>query len=154
VLILTVGGAVYQAVASHNAQRSFLPPGQLIDVGGYRLHLYCEGLGAPTVILDSSNVGFVADWARIQPQLAQQTRVCGYDRAGMGWSDPSPEPQDARQNAEALHLLLDKAGESGPYVLVGHSFGGPVHADLRGIVEAVRQEMIGKLGHALTTAAR
>jgi len=69
-------------------------------------------------------MGFVPNWAWIQPELAKVTRVCAYDRADSGWSDFSPEPNDTRYNSEALHTLLNNAGIPGPYVLVGHSFGG------------------------------
>jgi pimeloyl-ACP methyl ester carboxylesterase len=127
-MIALIGlGAAYQAIATARDARLFPPPGQLYDVGGYRLHLYCTGetrLGLPTVILDSHNGGTVSGWAWVQPEVASQTRVCAYDRAGLGWSDLSPGPQDTYQNAEALHTLLAKAGVPGPYILVGHSFGG------------------------------
>jgi pimeloyl-ACP methyl ester carboxylesterase len=88
------------------------------------MHLYCVGEGSPTVILDAANMGTVSNWAWAQPQIATATRACAYDRTGLGWSDLDPEPQDMRQNAEALHTLLGKANVAGPYVLVGHSFGG------------------------------
>lgn len=123
-LVLAILGAAYQAIASAIDQRNFPPPGQLVDMDGYRLHLYCLGEGAPTVILDSANQGTVSNWIWIQPELAKTTRVCAYDRVGQGWSDLSPEPQDTQQNAQALHTLLAKAGVPGPYVMVGHSFGG------------------------------
>lgn len=123
-LALLALGAVYQAVKTEAGRRAYPAPGQLVDVGGYRLHIYCEGQGSPVVILDSANQGTVSNWAWIQPELARRTRVCAYDRAGEGWSEPSPQPQDSRQNADALHALLSKAGVAPPYVLVGHSFGG------------------------------
>ena len=99
-------------------------PGRLIDVGGHRLHLDCTGSGSPTVVLEpgagmsSSTLGWVA------PAVARETRVCVYDRAGRGWSDPADTTQDATQIATDLHTLLQRAGEPGPYVLAGHSFGG------------------------------
>ena len=127
-LVLIVGlaaiGASYQAIATARDQRTYPPPGRLVDVGGYRMHLYCLGQGSPTVILDAANLGAVSNWAWVQPELASTTRVCAYDRAGLGWSDLSPQPQDTQQNAEALHTLLGNADVPGPYVLVGHSFGG------------------------------
>lgn len=124
VLILAIAGTVYQTAATEADQRRYPPPGILVNVGGYKMHLYCMGDGSPTVILDSANMGTVSNWAWIQPEAGKVTRVCAYDRADSGWSDLSPQPNDTRQNAEALHMLLENAGESGPYVLVGHSFGG------------------------------
>jgi pimeloyl-ACP methyl ester carboxylesterase len=100
------------------------PPGQRIDVGGYKLHLDCRGHGSPTVLLEAGLNDFSVQWARVQPAVAQFTRVCAYDRAGLGWSDPSPHPRTSDTMANELHALLEQAGVAGPYVLVGHSFGG------------------------------
>ena len=112
----------------HGARPAGLsPPGDLVDVGGYRLHLLCTGsqtAGHPTVVLDASFPGTVSTWAWVQPKLAQATRVCAYDRAGLGWSDAGPAPRDALSHARELHTLLQHAQVAGPYVLVGHSLGG------------------------------
>ena len=124
IVVLSLLGATYQTAASKADEKRFPPPGQLIDVGGYRMHIHCMGEGSPTVILEAANMGTVSNWAWIQPQIAKTTRVCAYDRADLGWSDLSPTPNDTRRNAEALHILLEKAGERGPFVLAGHSFGG------------------------------
>jgi pimeloyl-ACP methyl ester carboxylesterase len=121
---LAVGGMSYQALATRRGMRAYPPPGQLIDVGGYRLHLHCTGQGSPTVVLESGLAGISPLWARVQAGVAATTRVCAYDRAGLGWSDPGPAPRDARQIARELHALLGIAGVAGPYVLVGHSLGG------------------------------
>jgi pimeloyl-ACP methyl ester carboxylesterase len=102
-------------------------PGRLVDVGGYRLHLACTGTGTPTVVLLNGLGETSPLWARINPSIAATTRVCTYDRAGQGWSDDSPHPADAINAATDLHRLLTAAGESGPFVLAGHSSGG-VHA--------------------------
>jgi pimeloyl-ACP methyl ester carboxylesterase len=126
-LVLLLAGFVYQTVAEAVDARRYLPPGRLVDVGGYRLHIYCTGeqqAGTPTVILDALFPGSVSNWAWVQPEVARVTRVCSYDRAGHGWSDPGPEPRDAVQHARELHTLLANAGIAGPYVLVGHSLGG------------------------------
>jgi len=88
------------------------------------LHINCVGEGSPTVILEAANLGMSAHWVRVQRQLAKTTRVCSYDRAGMGWSEAGPEPRDARQISSELHTLLKGADTEGPYVLVGHSYGG------------------------------
>jgi pimeloyl-ACP methyl ester carboxylesterase len=100
------------------------PPGQLVDVGGYRMHLYCVGQGAPTVVLDSGLGDSWLSWYKVQPAIAQFTRVCSYDRAGLGWSDPSPHPRTSKAIAEELHTLFHAAAVAGPFVLAGHSFGG------------------------------
>jgi pimeloyl-ACP methyl ester carboxylesterase len=128
VVALAGTGAVYQALGSAADARAHPPPGRLVDVGGFRLHIDCVGErrpGTPTVVLEdgSAGVGSV-DWRPVQALLAPATRVCAYDRAGLGWSDPGPEPRSAGQVAAELHALLRGAGEEGPYVLAGHSLGG------------------------------
>jgi pimeloyl-ACP methyl ester carboxylesterase len=105
------------------------PPGRLVDVGGYRLHLFCTGTASadrPTIVLSSGGGDYAVDWGLVQPAIAGSMRVCSYDRAGTGWSDPGPEPRTLRQEAGELHLLLVAAGERPPYVMVGHSLGGLV----------------------------
>jgi pimeloyl-ACP methyl ester carboxylesterase len=102
------------------------PIGQLVDVGGYRLHLACEGDGSPTVVMEAAIGETGLLWSLVQPAVAQTTRACVYDRAGYGWSDPSPRPRTAHVMVEELHRLLGTAGIPGPYVLVGHSLGGLV----------------------------
>jgi len=121
---LFVVGASYQAIAVRADGRNYPPPGQLVDVGGYQLHIYCLGEGSPTVILEAASIDTVSDWVWIQPEVAGTTRVCAYDRAGLGWSDLSPTAPDGVQNTLALHTLLQTANVAAPYVLVGHSFGG------------------------------
>ena len=96
----------------------------MVDVGGYRLHINCTGEGSPTVVIKSGWGDMSASWGWVQPEVAKTTRVCTYDRAGMGWSKSSPQPRTAREYAKELHTLLAKANEPGPYVLVGHSMGG------------------------------
>ncbi|MFW3170497.1 alpha/beta fold hydrolase [Geodermatophilus sp. CPCC 206100] len=118
-----VGGAI-ETVGLAADQRAHAMPGQLHDVGGHRLHLDCTGSGGPTVVLQSGLGGFSASWARIAPAVAGTTRVCAYDRAGQGWSEDAAGSQDGLAAAADLHALLARAGESGPYVLVGHSIGG------------------------------
>jgi pimeloyl-ACP methyl ester carboxylesterase len=123
-LALAVIGAIYQAVATQIDQRTYSPPGEMVDVGAHSLHINCVGRGSPTVILEAANLGMSAHWVRVHQQLAKTTRVCAYDRAGLGWSEAGPEPRDARQISNELHTLLKGAGTEGPYVLVGHSYGG------------------------------
>ena len=100
-------------------------PGELVDVGDHRLHLSCAGSGSPTVVLLGGAGETSAAWGLVQPAVAGSTRVCSYDRAGQAWSDSTPGPKDGVQVAADLHALLRAAGEAGPYVLAGHSVGGP-----------------------------
>jgi pimeloyl-ACP methyl ester carboxylesterase len=123
-LVLAIVGAVYQAVATERAKRAYPPPGEMVDVGGYSLHINCVGRGGPTVVLDAGTGETSADWVLVQREVSRSTRVCAYDRAGMGWSEIGPEPRDARRISGELHAVLEGAGIDGPYVLVGHSFGG------------------------------
>jgi pimeloyl-ACP methyl ester carboxylesterase len=117
-------GGMYESVALAQDQRSNAMPGTSYDVGGYRLHLNCRGSGSPTVVLENGGGETSPFWSRITPAVGRVTRACAYDRAGQGWSDDAPHPQDGLQVAADLHTLLDRAGEHGPYVLVGHSTGG------------------------------
>src|SRR5918996_2959736 len=120
-LVAVAGG--YETV-SGALDEDFPRPGQLIDVGGHSLHLNCSGSGSPTVILEPGAGGMSSDLAWIAPAVARETRVCVYDRAGRGWSEPADSPQDGAQIATDLHTLLQRGHVPGPYVLAGHSFGG------------------------------
>ena len=125
VTTLAVGlGGMVETVALRTDARTSTMPGELYDVGGYRLHLDCTGTGSPTVVLLGGLGEASPSWARIAPAVASTTRVCAYDRAGQGWSDSSPDVADGTHTARDLHALLEAAGESGPFVLVGHSSGG------------------------------
>ena len=124
VLALASIGGGYQTLGEAADAKAYPMPGQLIDVGGHRLHLSCTGSGTPTVVLEpgagemSSNLGWIT------PAVARDTRVCVYDRAGRGWSEPADSAQDGAQIATDLHTLLQRGHVPGPYVLAGHSFGG------------------------------
>jgi pimeloyl-ACP methyl ester carboxylesterase len=127
IVTLAVVGTSYQTIATEMDKRAYPPPGQMIDVGGYQMHLYCTGInvdGSSTVILESGLGSISSAWALVQAEVAKGTRVCSYDRAGMGWSESSPEPRDAQHIAQELHTLLQNANIPGPYVLVGWSMGG------------------------------
>jgi pimeloyl-ACP methyl ester carboxylesterase len=113
----------YERRARQLEAAQFHAPGKLVDLGGYRLHLYCTGEGGPTVILEHGHRASYLDWYRVQPKLAQSTRVCSYDRAGFGWSDPSPRDRSPSVMADELHSALQAAGEKPPFLVVGHSFG-------------------------------
>ncbi len=118
-------GALVQDVTSPQVSDEYPAPGRTFAVGDHRLHLDCRGAGGPTVVLVSGLGEFSASWSRIVEQVGATTRVCAYDRAGQGWSDDVDEPQDGVAAAADLHNLLSAAGEQGPFVLVGHSIGGP-----------------------------
>jgi pimeloyl-ACP methyl ester carboxylesterase len=126
--LLLATGATVQALGTRAAFRRYKAPGRMVDVGGYKLHIHCAGIAssdAPTVVLESGFGGWTIDWAAIQPDIAKVTRVCSYDRSGHGWSDRGPSSAGTRAGvAKQLHVLLDRAGVPGPYILVGHSLGG------------------------------
>jgi pimeloyl-ACP methyl ester carboxylesterase len=123
-LILASLGGGYETLRESLDRSAYAMPGQLIDVGGHRLHISCTGTGGPTVVLEAGFGGDTTSWAWVAPDVAHDTRVCVYDRAGVGWSEPADGPQDGVAVATDLHTLLDRAHEPGPYVLVGHSLGG------------------------------
>lgn len=125
-------GATVQDVVAVRTEHAHPAPGVLHDVGGHALHLDCRGSGAPTVVLLNGLGEFSASWSRVVDGVEPTTRVCAYDRAGQGWSaDADGPPQDGVAAVEDLRALLASAGERGPFVLAGHSMGGPyamVHA--------------------------
>ena len=102
-----------------------LPPlGRLVDVNGRKLHLHCSGSGGPTVVLVAGGSAYSLDWALVQPRVAERTRVCSFDRAGLGWSEPGPADETVEQTIGDLRELLRAGGEKGPFVLAGASIGG------------------------------
>lgn len=123
VLLFTASGISYQAIEARADARRFHQVGRSVDVGGYDLNIDCTGKGSPTVVLVSGLGVPASGWRLAQPGIAGFTRVCSYDRAGYGWSDPGPMPRTLSQLAKELHTLLGNAGEKPPYILVGHSFG-------------------------------
>ena len=122
-LLLVLIGATYQGVATAVERRRFPHPGRMIDVGGHQLHLYCTGQGAPTVVLEAPATTMSAAWAWVQGDLAKTTRVCSYDRAGLGWSEAGDAPFAPQEVAPELNALLLKAGERGPFVIAGAELG-------------------------------
>lgn len=99
-------------------------PGVRYDVGGYKLHMLCKGKGVPTVLIDTGLGDDSTAWFDIQNDMAKTTQTCVYDRAGYGWSDTGPQPRTSVRIANELELLVNKANLQGPFILVGHSFGG------------------------------
>jgi pimeloyl-ACP methyl ester carboxylesterase len=133
-------GYIFESVAEAADAKAYPPPGEMVDVGGYRLHINCTGTGSPTVIIDAGLGDWSTGWGFVQPEVAKTTRVCTYDRAGWGWSDPGPLPRDAAQDAKELHTLLKNANIPGPYIMVGHSLGG---LTVRVFVHDYASEVIG-----------
>ncbi len=122
---LLAAGAAYQFLGTLVDCRRYKAPGRLIAVdGGRRLHLNEQGSGNPVVVLEAGIAATSLSWAFVQPQIAQFARVLSYDRAGLGWSDPPSTQPTAQTMATDLNRLLHRAGYKGPFILVGHSFGG------------------------------
>lgn len=117
-------GIAYNALSIRHYRQIAGVPGKLYDIDGYPMHLYCTGEGSPTVVLSSGLGDDFMSWARVQPALSRQTRVCSYDRAGFGWSVPRPGAQDANTISSDLHQLIGAASIQRPFVLVGHSISG------------------------------
>ncbi|MFL6352231.1 MAG: alpha/beta fold hydrolase [Bryobacteraceae bacterium] len=131
VLCLMAAAMIYQALGSYYDARRFPAPGRLIEIGSSgvrpcRLHLNEQGVGSPAVALESGIAASSLSWALVQPRVAEFTRVCSYDRAGLSWSDKCAAPRTLRQIVSELTSVLSRAGLSAPYILVGHSFGGAV----------------------------
>jgi pimeloyl-ACP methyl ester carboxylesterase len=143
VVVLAIGGLGYQAIAAEADRRVHPAPGRLVDAGGLRLHVRIAGEPAPdrpTVVLEAGLGGMSSNWAWIQPELAQETRVVSYDRAGLGWSESSGGPHDAHTLARQLRTALRSAGVEGPYVVVGHSLGGLF---VRAFADLYADEVVG-----------
>lgn len=126
VAVLAVGGAIFEAIMRQQIAQQYPAPGKLVDIGGRRIQLDCRGSGSPTVVLESGLDPYGSlSWAAVQDSIAQTTRVCAYSRAGIMWSDPAPGEADSRRTVQDLHTALTNAGEQAPWVMVGHSLGGP-----------------------------
>lgn len=121
--VVLLAGATYQGVATALERRDFPPSGHRIDIGGHQLHINCTGEGRPVVILEAPATGMSAAWGWVQPEVARHTRVCSYDRAGMGWSEAGDAAYDPRNVPAQLHALLAGARLSAPYIMVGESLG-------------------------------
>ena len=125
IVLLAAAGFLYENIAEARDRRFNRMPGVLVDVGGGRkMHIDCTGTGSPTVVLDSGLGDTYASWRKVQPEIARLTRVCSYDRAGLGFSPAANSARTSKVIAEELHGLLQAAKIAPPYVLVGHSMGG------------------------------
>lgn len=124
VVTLMLLGILYQTIATAVDMRRLPPPGKLVDVGGYALHIDCVGSGSPTILVDNGAGNWSVTWAAIQARIANDAQICLYDRAGLGWSDSGPMPRTSEQMVAELHSLLRNAKLEPPYIMVGHSLGG------------------------------
>ena len=126
ILLITVTTLTFLvgAFAKSKLARENPPPGRLVDVGEFKMHSHCTGEGSPTVLLEAGLDDFSIFWSLVQAEIAETTRVCSYDRAGLGWSEPNPSPRTSETMVDELHRLLVNAKVDPPYILVGHSFGG------------------------------
>ena len=124
VMILVVATWSAGAVVKSNLRKQNPAPGQMVNVDGRGMHIYCTGEGSPTVILAAGLDDFSIFWSQVQPEIAKVTRICSYDRAGLGWSEPGSSPRTSGTMMDELHTLLINAKVDPPHVLVGHSFGG------------------------------
>lgn len=118
------------------------PPGKLISVGGHKMHLNCTGTGSPTVVVEAGIGDISTDWVFVQERVSKFARICAYDRVGYAWSEPGPLPRTYAQINFDLHELLAAAREKGPFVFVGHSFGGPL---VRSYTSLYPAEVVGIL---------
>ncbi len=128
-LILLLGLVVFLLIKETITRKNYLaeypPPGQMVNLGTHSIHLYCVGTGSPTVVFESDLDQYGSlSWNSVQGEIGKITRACSYDRAGIMWSDPGPRPRDGNTIAAELKAVLENAGEAGPYLLVGHAFGG------------------------------
>ncbi len=119
---------IYQALGVRRDLQRNPPPGELVDLGTHRLHLLDVGkpkeTGAPTILLEAGLMSTVLSWNGVREELAKSSRVVSYDRAGLGWSEAGPNPRTVDRLVDELHALLERASIKGPFILVGHSFGG------------------------------
>ncbi len=141
-IFLAAVGFIYENITEARDRRFNPMPGQLVDVNGRKMHIDCMGEGSPVVILDSGLGDTYVSWRKVQPEIAKFTRVCSYDRAGLGYSDSTSGPRTSRTIAEELHALLQASNVTPPYVLVGHSMAG---YDVRLYASLYRNEVAGMI---------
>jgi pimeloyl-ACP methyl ester carboxylesterase len=140
-ILIAVGVVLILGAKAKAALKAKYPPvGQMVDVGGYQLHLFCQGTGSPTVVMEAGAGQTGLYWSLVQPEIAESVRTCVYDRAGYGWSEKSPQPRSIGTMVEELHTLLHNANVEGPYILVGHSLGGII---VRQYTQRHPQDVVG-----------
>jgi pimeloyl-ACP methyl ester carboxylesterase len=122
---LVVFGLIRESITRNRYHAQYPAPGEMITIDDHDIHLYCVGDGTPTVVFESDLDQYGSlSWSPVQEEIGTSTRACSYDRAGIMWSEPGPRPRDGETIAAELKAVLDAAGEEGPYILVGHAFGG------------------------------
>jgi pimeloyl-ACP methyl ester carboxylesterase len=122
-VFLVLAATTYQGVTTAIERRTFPRPGRMVNAGTHQLHIYCEGHGTPTVVLEAAAAGLSMSWGSVQPAIATMTRVCSYDRSGLGWSEWGDRGYTAERVPDELHTLLEHAGEPPPYVIAGAGLG-------------------------------
>ena len=140
VILLAVAGFLYENISEARDRRFNPMEGQLVNVGGRKMHIDCTGTGSPVVVLDSGLGDSYLSWRKVEPEIAKFTRVCSYDRSGLGYSDSSSRARTSQVISEELHSLLQAASIPPPYVMVGHSMGG---YDVRVYTSLYRSEIAG-----------
>jgi pimeloyl-ACP methyl ester carboxylesterase len=123
ITVVLLCGVTYQSIATALERRQFQYPGRLIDAGGHQLHIHCTGQGSPVVVLEAAAAGLSAGWAWVQDDVGKKTRVCSYDRAGLGWSEAGDNRYGPTDVPEQLHAVLERSGERGPFIIAGHELG-------------------------------
>jgi pimeloyl-ACP methyl ester carboxylesterase len=142
VFLAAIISSIYQARATTNDLKAHPAPGQMVNVDGLMYHLNCLGTGSPTVILEAGLGESSLSWYPVQAEIAKTTRVCAYDRAGLGWSESTNKPMSPEQVATNLHTLLQNAGIAAPFILVGHSRGGVFVRSFYHLFQAEVQGMV------------
>lgn len=137
--VLAIASAFPAATMAAAPGAAFAAPQRMVDIGGRKLNIYCSGKGSPTVVFEAPSGSAGWSWWAVQPKVAAQTRACVYDRAGVGFSEPSTRASDIANAVDDLHKLLQAAGEKAPYILVGNSLGG-------GIAQAYRWRFPAEVG--------
>jgi pimeloyl-ACP methyl ester carboxylesterase len=122
---LVVVGLIRESITRNRYHAEYPAPGQMVTINNHDIHLHCVGDGTPTVVFESDLDQYGSlSWNSVQGEIGKYTRACSYDRAGIMWSEPGPRPRDGETIAAELKTVLENAGEEGPYILVGHAFGG------------------------------